>query len=137
MLESEFIRHLECENPPPCPLFQHTLTHMRRGLNNEVSCLSNTVGPPFMPHPFTSSSKFISFGASLLLQSLHRNTLKHLTSTHRFGNVGQTTKLRREASIENNYRRVFVAPWSLQYKQFLLVGMVHFWPTSCPVCPRW
>ncbi len=53
----------------PCPLSQHKHTrvhgHTRPDLNNEVSCLSHTQGPPFMPHPFMSSSKSISCAVSL------------------------------------------------------------------------
>lgn len=80
----------------PCPLSQnehthtnshsHTHTHIRThthtDLNNEVSCLPHTLGPPFMPHPFTSSPKSISCAVTLRCYTLslalsHTHTVTH------------------------------------------------------------
>lgn len=63
---------------PPRPLSKHSHTHTH--VNNEVSCLSHTPGPPFMPHPFTSSSKSISCAVTLQLYTLF-HSLSH-THTH-------------------------------------------------------
>lgn len=74
----EFIRHLASLSPSSLLPFVPTPTNTLADLNNELSCLSYTLGPPFMPHPFMSSSKFIScaLGSSALhvSSSLHTHT---------------------------------------------------------------
>lgn len=128
----------------PCPLSQRTHTHRNihtlGSLNNEVSCLSHTLGPPFMPHPFMSSSTSISCAVILLCYSLSFPVAQwhnHAQRRTHCQDGGQVMVVRDETSIENNYSCGLAAPWPLQYKKILLVRLAHVWPTSCPVCLRW
>lgn len=115
-------------DPPALYPKTHTHTHTFQDLNNELSCLSHTLGHPFMPHPFTSSPKSISCCCnSLVLYVLslyitHTDTQWH-TDTHWVSGWGSGRVLRDETSIENNYSRGLAAPWPLQYKQLLLVRL--------------
>lgn len=113
--------------PEPPALYPntHMHTHTFQDLNNELSCLSHTLGPPFMPHPFMPSHKSISCCCkSPMLYALSLHITQTHNVTHR-ASVGGQVKLKDETSIENNYSWGLAAPWPLQYKQLLLVRLVQ------------
>lgn len=107
---------------------------MHQDLNNEVSCLSHALGPPFMPHPFKSSFKSLSWASILLLYPLflfvsykHRHMATHAgpcACTHTdLGRSGQSAE-RWGFYIENNYSCVFFC--SLVYLASpVLIGWNH------------